>query len=239
MKILKILRKTYFKLTYSLLHYLVKDDVQVMGWPGIEDHINIQNDLINKVKFKPTDVVLDLGCGTGLTTKRLSPMVKSIIGVDNCQGMLIRARKNTKNCSNAKIVYSEGRELPFKNNQFTRVICYSVFNYLAGLDEAKLLIQEMIRVSRQGAIIFIGEILNSKKKKIIALSEHIEASGLRVKGLGWLHSIVAAIVYHLLAWYDPIDLMNFCKELDVKGVVLSREKPLLYINETFDFLINI
>jgi 2-polyprenyl-3-methyl-5-hydroxy-6-metoxy-1,4-benzoquinol methylase len=48
--------------------------------------------------------VLDFGCGTGLLTLRLAPRVRSVVGVDNSQGMLdVLAAKAAKgNVTNAK-----------------------------------------------------------------------------------------------------------------------------------------
>ena len=49
---------------------------------------DVARGMIQQVMFKPDMDVLDFGCGTGLLTLRLAPLVKSITGMDTSQGML-------------------------------------------------------------------------------------------------------------------------------------------------------
>jgi len=49
---------------------------------------NIANAIMDAVRLRPDMGVLDFGCGTGLLTLRLQPLVKSIHGVDSSSGML-------------------------------------------------------------------------------------------------------------------------------------------------------
>ncbi|MBP1708041.1 MAG: Methyltransferase type 11, partial [Chloroflexi bacterium] len=44
---------------------------------------NIANAILDAVRLRPDMEVLDFGCGTGLLTLRLQPLVKSIHGVDS------------------------------------------------------------------------------------------------------------------------------------------------------------
>lgn len=44
--------------------------------------------IIGQVTIAPAMTALDFGCGTGLLTLQLQPLVQSIIGVDSSQGML-------------------------------------------------------------------------------------------------------------------------------------------------------
>jgi ubiquinone/menaquinone biosynthesis C-methylase UbiE len=48
----------------------------------------VANAMIREVKLSEEIEVLDFGCGTGLLTLKLQPLVKAITGVDNSQGML-------------------------------------------------------------------------------------------------------------------------------------------------------
>src|SRR5579871_2514737 len=47
--------------------------------------------------LKPTDRVIDIGCGNGFTTWQLAPLVKEIVGVDYSKVMLQRAAKSKLN----------------------------------------------------------------------------------------------------------------------------------------------
>ncbi len=46
-------------------------------------------------------VVIDVGCGNGFATKQLAPLVKSIVGVDQSEGMIRRAKEEGALPSNA------------------------------------------------------------------------------------------------------------------------------------------
>jgi 2-polyprenyl-3-methyl-5-hydroxy-6-metoxy-1,4-benzoquinol methylase len=46
-------------------------------------------------------VVIDVGCGNGFATKQLAPLVKSIVGVDQSEGMIRRAKEESALPSNA------------------------------------------------------------------------------------------------------------------------------------------
>jgi len=48
----------------------------------------IADAIIREGSLEPTMNALDFGCGTGLVTLRLQPLLKSILGVDSSQGML-------------------------------------------------------------------------------------------------------------------------------------------------------
>jgi SAM-dependent methyltransferase len=43
--------------------------------------------------LRPTDRVLDVGCGNGYTTRRIAPLVREIVGVDYSPEMIERARR--------------------------------------------------------------------------------------------------------------------------------------------------
>jgi 2-polyprenyl-3-methyl-5-hydroxy-6-metoxy-1,4-benzoquinol methylase len=49
---------------------------------------NIANAILDAVRLRPDMEILDFGCGTGLLTLRLQPLVRSIHGVDSSSGML-------------------------------------------------------------------------------------------------------------------------------------------------------
>jgi ubiquinone/menaquinone biosynthesis C-methylase UbiE len=48
----------------------------------------VSDSIIREVNLAESIEVLDFGCGTGLLTLKLQPLVKTITGVDNSQGML-------------------------------------------------------------------------------------------------------------------------------------------------------
>ncbi|KAJ5747797.1 uncharacterized protein N7511_009493 [Penicillium nucicola] len=49
--------------------------------------------LVERIEFKPTDRVLDIGCGDGIFTSRFAPRVGYVLGVDSSPSMIESAKK--------------------------------------------------------------------------------------------------------------------------------------------------
>lgn len=67
-------------------------DKEAANWDKQPLRVKLANDVANalleEIAFTQPMDVLDFGCGTGLLTLRLQPLVRSIIGVDSSRGML-------------------------------------------------------------------------------------------------------------------------------------------------------
>lgn len=80
-------------------------------WDEDPGRVKVANDiadtLLKEVKLTPDMDVLDFGCGTGLVTLRLSPLVRSVMGVDSSRGMLdiLNAKIEKGNIDNVRTRY--------------------------------------------------------------------------------------------------------------------------------------
>lgn len=65
---------------------------------------DVASAMMNEVKFTHDMDVLDFGCGTGLLSLQLQPLVRSITGVDSSQGMLdvLNSKINEQKLFNVK-----------------------------------------------------------------------------------------------------------------------------------------
>jgi ubiquinone/menaquinone biosynthesis C-methylase UbiE len=65
---------------------------------------DVASAMMNEVKFTHDMGILDFGCGTGLLTLQLQPLVRSITGVDSSQGMLdvLNSKIDEQKLSNVK-----------------------------------------------------------------------------------------------------------------------------------------
>ncbi len=67
-------------------------DKEAAGWDEHPGKVKLANDIAgaigNHIVLTPNMDVLDFGCGTGLLTFQLQPLIRSITGVDSSQGML-------------------------------------------------------------------------------------------------------------------------------------------------------
>jgi len=93
---------------------------------------------IIKENIKIIPPLLDVGCGTGISTNFFK--IKSV-GIDNCKEMIKQGAKN--------LIYGDAEKLPFKDKSFNTVISVTVFHNIKNMEKA---LKEMIRVSKNSNI---------------------------------------------------------------------------------------
>lgn len=101
--------------------------------------------LLERIQPEAADVVLDVGCGTGLLLKRLD---SNGVGLDVSPGLLSAARSKIDSPSNRELVQADAENMPFRDSVFHKT--YSVTLIQNTLNPEKA-IMEMKRVSRQGS----------------------------------------------------------------------------------------
>ena len=104
------------------------------------------------------DKILDVGCGTGEDVQRLAQMVGSsgeVIGVDSSESMINEAYKRSKGKGlPVKFFVGDVHRLNFADNSFDCCRAERIFQHIKNSKQA---LAEMIRVSKYGANIFVGE----------------------------------------------------------------------------------
>ncbi|MBD5143240.1 MAG: methyltransferase domain-containing protein [Ruminococcus sp.] len=90
-------------------------------------------DLLEFIPQDKKQVILDLGCGTGTLTAKLTDFCNQIIGVDSSQTMIAKARENLKNIENIKFQVCNALALPFEQ-EFDIVFSNAVFHWIANHD---------------------------------------------------------------------------------------------------------
>lgn len=71
--------------------------------------------------------ILDVGCGEGFVTEKISRKGRNIIGIDICKEKIEKAKKRVKN---AKFYVGDVYHLPFKPNFFDLVIATEMLEHL-------------------------------------------------------------------------------------------------------------
>jgi len=125
-------------------------------------------------KIKPSDIVLELGCGYGRVLQKLCKNAKKVIGIDISKSSLELAEKLLKRNLNYQLFQMNATNLEFQNNFFDVVICIqngiSAFNV-----DKKGLIREAIRVTKKGGLIlfstYSGKFWEERLKWFILQSE--------------------------------------------------------------------
>lgn len=102
------------------------------------------------LELAPADVVLDVGCGTGLMTLSVAPFVAQVYAIDISENMVQRARQNLAGFSNVVISKGSITGTLRPDMSVDKVLAYSVLQYLSSEDEIAAAIAEVRRVLRPG-----------------------------------------------------------------------------------------
>ncbi len=124
---------------------------------------------IGHMNIGESDVVLDLGIGTGASLEYY-PRRGKIIGIDLSAGMLVQAQKriNQRQLNNVTLYQANALELPFEDNSFDHVFISHVITVVS--DPYKL-IQEAQRVAKPQARIVIVNHFQSTNRFVALLEK--------------------------------------------------------------------
>ncbi len=119
-----------------------------------DHHSDITEQTLALMDLKPSDRVLDLGCGTGWASRRIAKVVTAgeVVGLDVADEMLRRAENASQRIANVKYVWGSAEKIPAPDNHFTKVLSVESFYYYA--DQGKAL-DELRRVMAPGGRLFI------------------------------------------------------------------------------------
>jgi len=119
-----------------------------------QDHLPITLPVLRKMGLKPTDNVLDVGCGSGWLSRRIAGMVPEgrVVGMDISDEMIRIARRTSVQHDHLLFVTGEVAEIPWEPNFFTHVVSIESSYYwpdpVAGA-------KEIFRVLRPGGSVWI------------------------------------------------------------------------------------
>ncbi len=146
------------------------------GWANIDqtqhpayyvefiDQVRLKDDapeqyqiLFDKLAAQPGETILDVGCGTGGTTRALPQQVDNIgqiVGLDNSRVMLVAAQERATGLDlPLRYEVGDARQMPFESNSFDRCYADGVFEIIP---QPELVLAEMKRVLRPGGRLVIS-----------------------------------------------------------------------------------
>lgn len=99
---------------------------------------------------RPSDVLVDVGCGTGLIALAMAPWLNHIYAIDLSPNMVERARRNLSHVGNVEVALGSITRMDLSDHCCERVLAYSVLQYLDGEEEVGQSFRELFRVLRPG-----------------------------------------------------------------------------------------
>jgi ubiquinone/menaquinone biosynthesis C-methylase UbiE len=114
-------------------------------------------DIVARANIKPSDHVLDAGCGYCLHTTRLAKSGAKITAIDFSNAALAEAEKTISKADLAGRVslrQADLTNLPFSAGSFDHIVCWGVLMHIPELEKA---LSELARVLRPGGTLVISE----------------------------------------------------------------------------------
>ena len=102
--------------------------------------------ILDLLKPKQGEVILDAGCGTGIFTLDILSIGSTVIGLDISRPMLIHAREKLKGYP-FQIVLADILNLPFREGCFDKVLSVTAVEFI---QDGKGAAKELFRVTKRG-----------------------------------------------------------------------------------------
>ena len=116
--------------------------------------VGLQEQALAALDLRPSDRLLDVGCGTGAAVRRAARIADRAVGVDLSPAMIERARAWPDLPRDIEFRVGESGRLPVGDGEFTAVLCTNSFHHYPDPDAAAA---EMRRAIEPGGRIVIGD----------------------------------------------------------------------------------
>lgn len=101
--------------------------------------------------FNKKDCVLDVGTGTGLVARAISPLVNMVIGIDTSPEMLAQCQDNGK----IRMMYRDARNTKLTSETFHKITARNVFHHITS--GAQKAMNECYRLLKEEGRFIVGE----------------------------------------------------------------------------------
>ncbi|MEN6389205.1 MAG: class I SAM-dependent methyltransferase [Syntrophomonas sp.] len=136
-------------------------DKDAATWDENAGRIKMATNIANSIKYAValdnSIDVLDFGCGTGLLTLQLQPLVRSISGFDSSKGMLqvLEDKIKNQNIDNVTTTYIDIEQGGILKSSYDLVVCSMTLHHVR---EPQLLIKQFKNVLKPDGILCIADL---------------------------------------------------------------------------------
>lgn len=127
----------------------------------------IVEDVLTKLPVGRNDLVLDVGCGTGVVTSVLAEHCRAIVALDAGAQVVDAGREAARARGVRNVTYCLGSalDLPFQQDLFDHVLMYAVIHYLEDEAQVRQCVAELVRVCKPGGRILIAEVPDERARR--------------------------------------------------------------------------
>lgn len=109
--------------------------------------------ILEKIALKKGDLMVDLGCGTGLLLRKVEEKQGLLaVGIDVSRNMLYSAKRSLRDSSDVHLILADADTLPIKDSCFSHSFAITLLQNMPNLMST---LKEMKRVTASSALIVI------------------------------------------------------------------------------------
>ncbi len=121
------------------------------------------------------EVILDVGCGSGLFFSQAADQAKIVVGVDVSRKLLLKAKAQARDFGNVFLVHADADHLPFQDDLFGAVFAFTMLQNMPKPTET---LSELRRVAKIDAKIVVTGL--KKFFPIEKFMDFLENSGMQI-----------------------------------------------------------
>ena len=130
------------------------------------------------INLQRRDIVIDVGCGTGLLFSCLRKKIALLVGVDLSRGILRQAKRQAKRDKNIVLVCADADYMPFVNAAFNLAFAITI---MQNMPHANKILKEVKRVLKPESLLAVTGL--KKKYTLEDFTEILREAKLEIKAL--------------------------------------------------------
>jgi len=188
---------------------------EIQSEMGATKHLGGQkatDEILKLCKIKKGSKILEVGCGTGLSTRYIAKKYDiEIVAIDISEKMIKKAKERNKKLKNAEFMVADAQNLPFKNNTFDIVFTESVIAMVPNKLKA---MKEFKRVAKSGGYIGLNEVTWAKDppKNLSKYLSMTVGDAKMLKKEGYTKLLKDADLKNIIARTRKIEMLTEIKE---------------------------
>jgi ubiquinone/menaquinone biosynthesis C-methylase UbiE len=111
--------------------------------------------ILKALELAPDDVLVDIGCGDASLLRMAEGHAARTVGIVATREERLKLGLSFPDLH---FVAGQAQNLPLESGIASRVVCNATLHYLPSANEVRAALREMSRISRPGAMIWVGEI---------------------------------------------------------------------------------